>query len=66
LLGLNGLIIKSHGGADADGVAAALAVADNLARHPFQEEIKNTIAKVTERAARKAVADAVEIEKVVG
>ncbi len=53
LLGLNGLVIKSHGGADANGIAAALQTADALARHPFQDEIKSTIAKVTERVARR-------------
>lgn len=52
LLGLNGLVIKSHGGSDADGVASALKVADNLARHPFQDEIKATIAKVSARAEK--------------
>jgi len=50
LLGLNGLVIKSHGGADAEGVASALKVADSLVRQPFQDEIKSTIAKVSARA----------------
>lgn len=54
-LGLNGIVIKSHGGADAEGVAAALKVADDLLRQPFQEEIKATIAKVTARAEKLAV-----------
>ncbi|MEM6649754.1 MAG: phosphate acyltransferase PlsX [Pseudomonadota bacterium] len=51
LLGLNGLVIKSHGGADAEGIAAALLVAQNLAQHPFQEEISRTVAKVEAYAA---------------
>ncbi len=51
LLGLNGLVIKSHGGADADGVAAALKVAQNLAAHPFGDEIARTVAKVEARTA---------------
>ncbi|MGV6800498.1 MAG: phosphate acyltransferase PlsX [bacterium] len=49
LLGLNGLVVKSHGGTDEFGVASALQIAENLARQPFQEEIKATIAKVAER-----------------
>lgn len=69
LLGLNGLVIKSHGGADASGIHAALRTADALARHPFQDEIKATIAKVAERVARDEVlmsemTAGAEIEKV--
>lgn len=52
LLGLNGLIIKSHGSADEHGVAAALKTACSLARQPFQEEIKANVAKVARRLAR--------------
>lgn len=50
LLGLNGLVVKSHGSANAEGVAAAVAMADNLAHQPFQDAIKETIAKVDRRA----------------
>ena len=50
LLGLNGLVLKSHGSANAEGVASALMAAENLASHPFEEEIKATIAKVARRA----------------
>ncbi|MEL7485890.1 MAG: phosphate acyltransferase PlsX [Pseudomonadota bacterium] len=49
-LGLNGLVIKSHGGADANGVASAVALADSLARRPFRDEVAATV----ERVARKA------------
>ncbi len=52
LLGVNGLVVKSHGGADADGVASALRVAENLAAHPFREEIARTVAQVEQRAKR--------------
>lgn len=52
LLGLNGLVIKSHGGADAEGIASALKVAQDLASHPFQEEIARTVRKVEARAAQ--------------
>lgn len=50
LLGLNGLVVKSHGGADAAGVASALMIAENLAVHPFQDRIRQTIAEVEARA----------------
>ncbi len=53
LLGLNGLVIKSHGGSDAEGVAAAIKTAETLANHPFQDEIRRTVAKVEARAVAK-------------
>ncbi len=56
LLGLNGLVLKSHGGADAAGVASAILIAQSLAEQPFQEEIKSTIAKVARRAEQAAAA----------
>ena len=52
LLGLNGLVLKSHGGAAAKGVASAVSMAANLARHPFQEEVSATLTRVRERAAK--------------
>lgn len=52
LLGLNGTVLKSHGGADAKGVASAVAMAANLARHPFHEEISATLTRIRERAAQ--------------
>ncbi len=51
-LGLNGTVVKSHGGADAKGVASAISMAANLARQPFHDEIASTIARVRERAER--------------
>lgn len=53
LLGLNGLVIKSHGGADAHAIAAAIRTAETLAHHPFQDEIRRTVAKVEARADEK-------------
>ncbi|MEM1380340.1 MAG: phosphate acyltransferase PlsX [Pseudomonadota bacterium] len=50
LLGLNGLVVKSHGGADAAGICSAVVTTENLAAHPFLEAIAKTVAKVTERA----------------
>jgi glycerol-3-phosphate acyltransferase PlsX len=56
-LGVNGLVIKSHGGADALGVKAAIEMAANLARRPFLDEVRLQIAKVG-AAARTAKSDA--------
>jgi glycerol-3-phosphate acyltransferase PlsX len=38
-LGLNGLVVKSHGGADANGVANAIIVADKIARDDITRRI---------------------------
>ncbi|RFC65136.1 phosphate acyltransferase PlsX [Fulvimarina endophytica] len=38
-LGLNGIVIKSHGGADAEGFAAALDLAHAMARHELMDKI---------------------------
>ena len=50
LLGLNGLVVKSHGGADARGVRSALEMTASLAAHPFHQEIAETIQRVSRRA----------------
>ncbi len=39
LLGLNGIVVKSHGGADAKGFANAIVVAADLARSDYSSEI---------------------------
>jgi glycerol-3-phosphate acyltransferase PlsX len=39
LLGLNGIVVKSHGSADANGFAAAIKVAVDLARSDYSAEI---------------------------
>lgn len=43
-LGLNGTIVKSHGAADATGVAAAIRLAFRLARSGFQERLAARVA----------------------
>jgi glycerol-3-phosphate acyltransferase PlsX len=57
LLGLGGLVVKSHGGADAEGVASALLMTEKLAAHPFLDEIRRTVASVNERARTVEVDD---------
>ncbi|MEM6913139.1 MAG: phosphate acyltransferase PlsX [Pseudomonadota bacterium] len=49
-LGLGGLVVKSHGGADAAGVVSAVNMAERLAANPFLDEIRRTIASVSARA----------------
>ena len=39
LLGLNGIVVKSHGSADANGYAWAICVAADLARSDYSQEI---------------------------
>ena len=43
-LGLNGTVIKSHGSADATGVAAAIKLAVQLAENNFSEKIAARVA----------------------
>lgn len=49
-LGLNGLVVKSHGGADARGIASAVAMAANLAATPFRDDVEQTVAAVMQRS----------------
>ena len=42
-LGLNGIVVKSHGGADARGFANALGVAINMHHHGFISDLKSSV-----------------------
>lgn len=59
-LGLNGAVVKSHGGADATGVSAAIKLAFNMARDDFAAGLAQQIAshgagdQTGEPTARKA------------
>ncbi len=44
LLGLNGIVVKSHGGSDAIGFANAIGVAHDLKVHGFLERIRQELA----------------------
>lgn len=48
-LGLNGIVVKSHGGADARGVASAVRMAASLARRPFMDDVAETVGAVMRR-----------------
>lgn len=45
-LGLNGLVVKSHGGADAEGFAAAVAMGHDMAANGIIEKIKSDLRHV--------------------
>ncbi len=44
LLGLNGVVVKSHGGADAEGFAHAVDVALDMITHNFNQKINDSLA----------------------
>lgn len=48
-LGLNGIVVKSHGSADAQGVESALDMAASLAARPFLDEVRDTVKTVMEQ-----------------
>ena len=47
LLGLNGIVVKSHGGADARGFAEAIGMAADLAQSGFADEIARNLKRLT-------------------
>jgi glycerol-3-phosphate acyltransferase PlsX len=55
LLGLNGIVVKSHGGSDAKGFANAVRVAVDLAQSQYVTDIQRDLEKLT--AARAVRAD---------
>jgi len=46
LLGLNGIAVKSHGGADALGFANAIGVAVDMAVNGFLAQIRDEVARL--------------------
>ena len=46
MLGLNGVVVKSHGGTDAEGFAHALDLAIDMVVHGFNEKIRTGLAKI--------------------
>ena len=51
-LGLNGIVIKSHGGTDAEGFAAAVDLGYDIARYELLKKIEQTLGRGgTERSA---------------
>ena len=58
MLGLNGVVVKSHGGTDAEGFAHAVDVAMDMVVHGFNEQIRTALAQV-ERIGQPTLATAV-------
>jgi glycerol-3-phosphate acyltransferase PlsX len=46
LLGLNGIVVKSHGGADAKGFANAIVVAANMALSDYEQKIEGNMQRL--------------------
>lgn len=56
LIGLNGVVVKSHGGTDGIGFAHAVDVAMDMVTHRFNERIQEGLALLAERQASVAAA----------
>lgn len=50
LLGLNGLVVKSHGGTDAEGFANAVRLAADLAVSNYAEEVAQGLARIAAKS----------------
>jgi glycerol-3-phosphate acyltransferase PlsX len=57
-LGLDGVVIKSHGGADAEGYAGAIEVGYDMVRHELLGKTRDMIAQANESRAQVAPAAA--------
>jgi len=57
LIGLNGVVVKSHGGTDALGFANAVDVAMDMVTHGFNERIRDGVARLGQGSARKQGAE---------
>jgi phosphate acyltransferase len=58
-LGLNGVVIKSHGGTDAEGFAAAVDLGYDMARYELQAKISQTLGKQKAGLGETPVAESV-------
>ncbi|MCQ8241342.1 phosphate acyltransferase PlsX [Rhizosaccharibacter radicis] len=64
LVGLNGVVVKSHGGADAEGFAHAVDVAMDMVTHRFNDRIRaglSQLAASPEPGARAPASTATEV-----
>ncbi|MGH6665700.1 MAG: phosphate acyltransferase PlsX [Pseudolabrys sp.] len=59
LLGLNGVVIKSHGGADAEGYAAAIDMGYDMIRYELLAKIRQSMARDMQVSATAQVAGGV-------
>jgi phosphate acyltransferase len=58
-LGLNGVVIKSHGGTDAEGFAAAVDLGYDMARYELQAKIAQTLGKQKAGLGERPVAESI-------
>ena len=58
LLGLNGIVVKSHGGADAKGFGNAIRIAVELARSDYLETVSRSLNRLTVVLEQPAAPDA--------
>jgi phosphate acyltransferase len=56
MLGLNGVVVKSHGGADAEGFAHAVDVAMDMVVHGFDQKIREGMAQIRTLEAQSLAA----------
>jgi phosphate acyltransferase len=61
-LGLNGVVVKSHGGTDAEGFAAAVAVANDMVRNGLLKKIESDLEIFHVRPAKPATETAEPVE----
>ena len=62
LLGLNGIVVKSHGGADAKGFADAIMVAVDLVQSEFAADIRRNLEQLTVALKEEAATGAAAAE----
>ena len=62
MLGLNGVVVKSHGGTDAEGFAHAVDVAMDMVVHRFNDHIREDLTRIAELMALTAKNSASEKE----
>lgn len=60
LLGLNGVVVKSHGGTDAEGYATALALAADLAGSKYMEEVAQGLIRANADEADEEISEAAQ------
>ena len=58
LLGLNGIVVKSHGGTDALGFATAIGVAIDMAQHGFVQRVRDGLARIDSAPKTPVIAEA--------
>jgi glycerol-3-phosphate acyltransferase PlsX len=59
LLGLNGIVVKAHGGASERDFAMAIRLAVDLARSDFSAEIERNMRRLPDALAEPAPADVI-------